>query len=73
MRLLQGDNIELLKTLVSNSVDSVVTDTPGGTVLGPFMGSGSTGVAANNLGFDFIGMELSEDYFDIATKRVESL
>jgi len=46
---------------------------PGGTVLDPFMGFGSTGVAANNLGFDFIGMELSEDYFDIATKRVESL
>ena len=35
------------------------------------MGSGSTGVAAVNLNRDFIGMELDQDYFDIATKRID--
>jgi DNA modification methylase len=42
---------------------------PGGIVLDPFMGSGSTGKAALLEGFDFIGMELSEEYFAIAEKR----
>ncbi|MCL1123316.1 DNA-methyltransferase [Shewanella surugensis] len=40
-----------------------------GTVLDPFMGSGSTGVACNNLGLDFIGIEMT-DYFDIAKQRL---
>lgn len=44
---------------------------PGGTVLDPFMGSGSTGCAAISLGFDFIGCELSPEYFEIARKRIE--
>lgn len=43
---------------------------PGGTVLDPFMGSGSTGVAAQRLGFDFIGIETNEEYFEIAKKRI---
>jgi DNA modification methylase len=42
----------------------------GGTLLDPFMGSGSTGVAAVALGFDFIGCELSEEYMAIAKKRI---
>jgi site-specific DNA-methyltransferase (adenine-specific) len=45
---------------------------PHGTVLDPFMGSGSTGVAAKNLNFKFVGMEMSEEYFEIAKKRVEA-
>ena len=45
---------------------------PNGIVLDPFMGSGSTGIAAKLEGFDFIGMELDEDYFKIAETRVES-
>jgi len=40
------------------------------TVLDNCMGSGSTGVAAVNLNRDFIGYELEQDYFDIATKRI---
>lgn len=42
----------------------------GGLVLDPFMGSGTTGVAATRLGFDFIGIELSPEYLEIATKRI---
>jgi len=45
---------------------------PGGIVLDPFMGSGSTGIAALLEGFRFIGMELDEDYFKIAEARINS-
>ena len=41
-----------------------------GVVLDPFMGSGTTGVAAINEGFDFIGCERDAEYFDIAVKRL---
>ena len=40
------------------------------TILDPFMGSGTTGVACANLGRDFIGIEISEKYFDIACERI---
>lgn len=42
-----------------------------GTVLDPFMGSGTTGVACANLGRKFIGIEIEEKYFDISCKRIE--
>lgn len=35
------------------------------------MGSGSTGVASVNIGRSFIGTELSDDYFDIASNRIQ--
>ena len=44
----------------------------GGTVLDPYMGSGSTGKAAVSEGFDFIGCELDEEYYKIATARIEA-
>lgn len=44
---------------------------PGGVVLDPLTGSGSTGVAAIKNGFEFIGIEMNEEYVEIATKRLE--
>lgn len=45
---------------------------PNGTVLDPFMGSGSTGVAAIGLGFSFIGIEKEKEYMQIAESRMNS-
>jgi len=42
-----------------------------GVVLDPFMGSGTTGVAAVQMGRQFIGIEREPKYFDIACKRIE--
>ncbi len=42
----------------------------GGTVLDPFMGSGSTGIACKEEGFEFIGIEREKEYFQIAEKRI---
>ena len=41
------------------------------TILDPFMGSGTTGVAAVHMGRSFIGIERESKYFDIACKRIE--
>ena len=41
------------------------------TILDPFMGSGTTGVASVQMGKDFIGIEREERYFDIACRRIE--
>lgn len=43
---------------------------PGGTTLDPFTGSGTTGKAAMLEGMNFIGIELSPEYFEIASKRI---
>ena len=44
----------------------------GGIVLDPFMGSGSTGISACLEGFRFVGMEMNEEYFTIASARIEA-
>lgn len=54
--------VELMRELLSVGGESV---------LDPFMGSGTTGVAAMQLGRKFIGIELDPKYFDIACKRIE--
>ena len=56
--------VELMKILVENS------SKPGGLVLDPFMGVGSTGVACKLTGREFIGVELDKNYFDIAEERI---
>lgn len=57
--------VPILENLVKNSCPQC------GSVLDPFMGSGSTGVACVNTGRRFIGMELDKQYFDIAVQRIE--
>jgi site-specific DNA-methyltransferase (adenine-specific)/modification methylase len=42
-----------------------------GTVLDPFMGSGTTGIACLMAGLPFIGIEREPKYFDIACRRIE--
>jgi len=44
---------------------------PGDTILDPFMGSGTTGVACVQTGRNFIGIEIDEGYFEIAKQRIE--
>jgi site-specific DNA-methyltransferase (adenine-specific) len=43
---------------------------PGGVVLDPFMGSGTTAVAAQRCGRDFVGFELNPDYCEMIQKRL---
>jgi len=57
--------LELLNRLVSICSDE------GDTVLDPFCGSGTTGVAAASLGRKFIGIDLNSDYLDLARRRIE--
>jgi site-specific DNA-methyltransferase (adenine-specific)/modification methylase len=54
----------MLKVIARLSIESQ-------TILDPFMGSGTTGVAAIQLGRSFIGIEREPKYFDIACKRIE--
>jgi site-specific DNA-methyltransferase (adenine-specific) len=56
--------VELLKNIVQLA-------RRGETVLDPFMGSGTTGVACAETGRKFIGIEINEHYFDVACKRAE--
>ena len=45
---------------------------PGGVVLDPFNGSGTTTLAAKCLGRNYIGIDISEEYNDIARERIAS-
>lgn len=56
-------------SLMKHFVD--ILSNPGGVVLDPFMGSGSTGVACANSNRMFLGIELSEEYFNNATIRLK--
>jgi site-specific DNA-methyltransferase (adenine-specific)/modification methylase len=49
----------------------VVENYSSNSVLDPFMGSGTTGVACMKLGRRFIGIEIAQNYFEIAAKRIE--
>ena len=59
-------NIKLIEYLVENFSNE------GDTILDPFMGSGTTGVACAELNRKFIGIEIEPKYFDIACKRIET-
>jgi len=56
--------VELMSLYVRNSTKS------GEVVLDPFMGSGTTGVAAARLGRKFVGIELESKWFDVACERI---
>ena len=58
--------VELMEVLITNSTND------GEVVLDPFIGSGSTGVAAKLNNRQFIGIELDPDYFAIAKNRIEN-
>jgi DNA modification methylase len=45
---------------------------PGGTVLDPFCGSGTTGIAAKLEGFEFVGIEMSDEYCELSRARIEA-
>lgn len=59
--------IEIVKNLIINSSNE------NDWVLDPFMGSGTTGVAAKNLNRNFIGFELDNKYFEIAKERINNV
>lgn len=57
--------VDMIEYMISKFSDE------GNTILDPFMGSGTTGIACQNLNRDFVGMELDENYFKIAKERIE--
>ena len=57
--------IELMRILIQNSSNE------GEIILDPFMGSGTTAIAAIRTKRNFIGFELQKEYFDMAEKRIK--
>ena len=57
-------NVECIKDMLRISTNE------GDTVIDPFMGSGTTGVACISLNRNFIGIEIDKKYFDVAQKRI---
>lgn len=56
--------------LIEKLVDMIIPKIDGNIVIDPFLGSGTTAVAAINMGVDWIGIELNQEYVEIAKKRV---
>ena len=67
----RGNNHPTLKPVSVLSWLAKLLTPPGGTILDPFMGSGSCGMAAVNNGFSYIGIEREQDYFDISCARLK--
>jgi DNA modification methylase len=63
--------VAVMKWCITNLPKGALDDTVAATICDPFMGSGTTGVAATQMGLSFVGIEASERYFDIACKRIE--
>ena len=60
-------NLELMKYLIK-----LITPT-GGTIFDPFAGSGTTLIAAKDIGFDSVGVEMSEEYCEIIRNRISQV
>lgn len=58
--------VDLYEWLLTNYAE------PGQTILDTHLGSGSSAIAANNLGFEFVGCELDADYFAASCQRIEN-
>jgi site-specific DNA-methyltransferase (adenine-specific) len=68
-----GDRLHLVQKPVS-LIEELLTLTPRGcTVLDPFMGSGTTGAAAIKTGHQFLGVEMTPHYADVAERRLRTL
>jgi DNA modification methylase len=67
----EGNNHPTVKPIALMRYLCRLVTPPSGTVLDPFMGSGSTGMAAEVEGFNFVGIELDPDYFAIAEQRIK--
>lgn len=52
-------------------IERIISSTNAKIVLDPFMGSGTTAIAAENLGRDYIGIELCKEYVELANKRIQ--
>jgi len=52
-------------------IDRIVQSTTGQIILDPFMGSGTTAIAAKQNGRDYIGIEIASEYVDLAEQRIE--
>ncbi len=67
----QGDNpVPCPRPL--DQVRFIVDAIPARSILDPFMGSGTTGVACARLGRRFVGIEIEPKYFDVACRRIEA-
>ncbi len=67
---LRHNNHPTVKPIALMSYLCRLVTPPNGTVLDPFLGSGSTGIAAKQEGFSFIGIEKEADYMEIAKARI---
>lgn len=68
----EGNNHPTVKPIKLIKYLCTLITPPNGIILDPFMGSNTTGKAAKELGFNFIGIELEEQYFEIAKERIET-
>ena len=68
----EGNNHPTVKPVKLMEYLITLITPPNGIVLDPFFGSGTTGVAAVKLGFNYIGFELDKTYYNIAINRINA-
>lgn len=68
--VISSQKVHLTSKPVALIEDLLAVTTPGATVLDPFMGGGSVGEACIRTGHNYVGMELSRQYYDISRNRL---